>query len=410
MQEYDAKLLRRWLMEDDYQKLLALENPKLHRFVLDAIELCKPDEVLVFDDSPAGRAVTREEVVDVLEERRLTIDGHTVHFDGMQDQGRDREVTKYLVPKGETLSKALNQIEREEGLEEVRGLMKGCMRGRTMVIRFLSLGPTDSVFSIPCVECTDSWYVSHSLNLLYRPGYEQFKRIGDSPEFFATLHSAGKMDERMVSVESDKKRIYIDHTIDTVYSVNTQYAGNTVGLKKLALRLTIRKADREGWLCEHMFLAGVIYQVGMRNMRNYTLLAKLGKAGKPVLLKRGDSAMLDEWLAAAEYIVRNGNRNVILCERGIRTFETYTRNTLDLNAVVGAKIESCLPVMVDPSHGTGRVDMVAAMSKASIAAGADGLMLEAHVEPSKAWSDAAQTITPQQLKEIVDACNELRGP
>ena len=153
-----------------------------------------------------------------------------------------------------------------------------------------------------------------------------------------------------------------------------------------------------------------ILQVGMRNMRNYALLSKLGKLHKPVLLKRGDSATLDEWLAAADYIVRNGNRNVILCERGIRTFETYTRNTLDLNAVVGAKIESCLPVMVDPSHGTGRVDMVAAMSKASIAAGADGLMLEAHVEPSKAWSDAAQTITPQQLKEIVDACNELRGP
>ena len=257
MQEHDAKLLRRWLREEDYQKLRALENPKLHRFVLDAIELCEPDEVLVFDDSPEGMALTREEVVEVLEESPLTIDGHTVHFDGMQDQGRDREVTKYLVPKGETLSKAVNQIEREEGLDEVRGLMKGCMKGRTMVVRFLSLGPTDSVFSIPCVECTDSWYVSHSLNLLYRPGYEQFKRIGDSPEFFATLHSAGKMDERMVSVDSDKKRIYIDHTIDTVYSVNTQYAGNTVGLKKLALRLTIRKADREGWLCEHMFLAGV---------------------------------------------------------------------------------------------------------------------------------------------------------
>jgi len=152
-----------------------------------------------------------------------------------------------------------------------------------------------------------------------------------------------------------------------------------------------------------------IFQVGMRNMRNYALLNKLGKVNKPVLLKRGDSATLDEWLAAADYIVRNGNRNVILCERGIRTFETYTRNTLDLNAVVGAKNESCLPVMVDPSHGTGRADMVAAMSKASIAAGADGLMLEAHVEPSKAWSDAAQTITPGQLKEIVDACNELRG-
>jgi len=150
-----------------------------------------------------------------------------------------------------------------------------------------------------------------------------------------------------------------------------------------------------------------ILQVGMRNMRNYALLTALGKATKPVLLKRGDSSTLHEWLAAADYIVRNGNENVILCERGIRTFETYTRNTLDLNAVVGAKIESSLPVVVDPSHGTGRVDMVAAMSKASIAAGADGLLLEAHVEPSKAWSDGAQTITPGQLKEIVDICTRM---
>ncbi|MCE5328077.1 MAG: 3-deoxy-7-phosphoheptulonate synthase [Planctomycetaceae bacterium] len=152
-----------------------------------------------------------------------------------------------------------------------------------------------------------------------------------------------------------------------------------------------------------------IYQVGMRNMRNYALLTKLGKTDKPVLLKRGDSATLYEWLAAADYIVRNGNENVILCERGIRTFESYTRNTLDLNAVAGAKIESCLPVLVDPSHGTGRSDMVAPMSSASVAAGADGLMLEVHSEPQKAWSDAAQTITPRELKDIVEACRALRG-
>ena len=257
MQENCAKLLQRTLTDEDYRRLVALENPKLHRFVAASIELCKPDSVQVFDDSPKGAAMTRREVVEVGEESPLAIEGHTVHFDGMQDQGRDREVTKYLVPEGETLPKALNQVGREEGLAEVRGLLKGSMRGRTMIVRFLSLGPTDSVFSIPCVECTDSWYVSHSLNLLYRLGYEQFKRLGDRPDFFAILHSAGEMDDRMVSVASDKKRIYIDHTTDTVYSVNTQYAGNTVGLKKLALRLTIRKADREGWLCEHMFLAGV---------------------------------------------------------------------------------------------------------------------------------------------------------
>jgi len=257
MQENPVELLQRTLSAEDHQRLMALDNPRLHEFVADAIELCEPDSVIVVDDSAQSMARTRDGAVKAREELPLSTGGHTVHFDGMRDQGRDRNATKYLVPKGDTLSKALNQIEREEGLAEVRGIMKGCTKGRTMIVRFLSLGPTNSVFSIPCVECTDSWYVSHSLDLLYRQGYEQFKLIGDSPDFFAILHSAGEVDERMVSSAPDKKRIYIDHTTDTVYSVNTQYAGNTVGLKKLALRLTIRKADREGWLCEHMFLAGI---------------------------------------------------------------------------------------------------------------------------------------------------------
>jgi phosphoenolpyruvate carboxykinase (GTP) len=257
MQDNPTTVLQRKLTGENYERLAALNNPRLNWFVADAVELCEPDDVVVCDDSPKFVALTRTSAVTAQEEIPLEIVGHTVHFDGMQDQGRDREVTKYLVPAGETLSPALNQTEREQGLAEVRGLLKGAMRGRTMIVRFMALGPTDSVFTIPCVECTDSWYVSHSLNLLYRLGYEQFRRLGADAQFFATLHSAGKMDERMVSVEADKKRIYIDHQHDTVYSVNTQYAGNTVGLKKLALRLTIRKADREGWLCEHMFLSGV---------------------------------------------------------------------------------------------------------------------------------------------------------
>jgi len=152
-----------------------------------------------------------------------------------------------------------------------------------------------------------------------------------------------------------------------------------------------------------------IYQVGMRNMRNYTLLAELGKTGKPVLLKRGDSAKLEEWLAAADYIYRNGNENIILCERGIRTFEDYTRNTLDLAAVAAARNESCLPIFVDPSHGTGRVELVRPMSLASIAAGASGLLLEVHFDPQKAWSDGKQTVTPAVLKKIIDDCRHIAG-
>ena len=257
MHECLETILQNRLSEADLRRLMDLPDRRVHEFVADAVALCEPDTVWVCDDSPEMVALARRRVIEAGEERPLATEGHTYHFDGPQDQGRDREVTKYLVPAGEHLSKALNQIERQEGLAEVRGLLKGSMRGRTMIVRFLCLGPTDSVFAIPCVECTDSFYVSHSMNLLYRPGYEEFRWLESGRDFFRTVHSAGRMNADKVSVESDKKRIYIDYTTDTVYSVNTQYAGNTVGLKKLALRLAIRKADREGWLAEHMFLMGV---------------------------------------------------------------------------------------------------------------------------------------------------------
>jgi len=257
MRKKYADMLRGKLDEANLARLRAIDNERLHAFVADAVKLCQPETVLVLDDSPESMALTRRKAIELGEETPLAVEGHTVHFDGPSDQGRDREVTKYLVPAGEKFPAALNQIGRKEGLKEVRGLLAGAMKGRAMAVRFLTLGPNNSPFSVPCVECTDSFYVSHSLDLLYRQGYEQLKRLGGEGEFFAILHSAGALDERMCSSDVDHKRIYIDHTTDTVYAVNTQYAGNTVGLKKLALRLTIRKADREGWLAEHMFLCGV---------------------------------------------------------------------------------------------------------------------------------------------------------
>ena len=262
---------------------MAIANPGLHAFIADAVDLCEPETVWVSTDSPEDVEHTRRMAVELAEERPLAMDGHTIHFDGMEDQGRDREVTKYLVPKTETLGKALNQMERQEGLEEVRNLLKGSMKGRTMIVRFMTLGPNNSDFSIPCVECTDSFYVSHALNLLYRLGYEEFKRLGEKGQFFATLHSCGKVDARMVSADTDKKRIYIDHTTDTVYSVNTQYAGNTVGLKKLALRLTIRKADCEGWLAEHMFLSGVHGKGGRKTYLAGAFPSACGKTSTAML-------------------------------------------------------------------------------------------------------------------------------
>ena len=148
-------------------------------------------------------------------------------------------------------------------------------------------------------------------------------------------------------------------------------------------------------------------QIGARNMQNFGLLKEVGKCGKPVLLKRGLAATLDEWLNAAEYIMNAGNPNVVLCERGIRTYETYTRNTLDLSAVAAVKHLSHLPIIVDPSHGTGKWRMVKPMAFAAIAAGADGLMMEVHPNPAKALSDGPQSLTPENYAEVMRGVQKI---
>ena len=148
-------------------------------------------------------------------------------------------------------------------------------------------------------------------------------------------------------------------------------------------------------------------QIGARNMQNFGLLKEVGKSGKPVLLKRGLAATIDEWLNAAEYIMNAGNPNVVLCERGIRTYETYTRNTLDLSAVAAVKHLSHLPIIVDPSHGTGKWRMVKPMAFAAIAAGADGLMMEVHPNPAKALSDGPQSLTPENYAEVMDGVKKI---
>ncbi|MFP6685875.1 MAG: 3-deoxy-7-phosphoheptulonate synthase, partial [Polyangiaceae bacterium] len=142
-------------------------------------------------------------------------------------------------------------------------------------------------------------------------------------------------------------------------------------------------------------------QVGARNMQNFRLLKQLGECGKPVILKRGMAATIKDLLLAAEYIVSEGNENVILCERGIRTFETATRNTLDLNAVPFIKQRSHLPVIVDPSHGTGRRELVEPMARAAVACGADGIMVEVHCNPPDALSDGAQSLFPDQSEAFM---------
>jgi 3-deoxy-7-phosphoheptulonate synthase len=184
------------------------------------------------------------------------------------------------------------------------------------------------------------------------------------------------------------------------------------GLGEQGLRFMRDAADRHGLLVvsEVMDAAQIpmiaeyahILQVGARNMQNFNLLRELGDRQKPVLLKRGISATIEELLLSAEYILAGGNYDVILCERGIRTFESYTRNTMDISAIPVVKKLSHLPMIADPSHGTGRRDKVLPMARAAVAAGADGLIIEVHDNPDKALSDGAQSLFPDQFRELMD--------
>ena len=150
-----------------------------------------------------------------------------------------------------------------------------------------------------------------------------------------------------------------------------------------------------------------LVQIGARNMQNFQLLKAVGKMKKPVLLKRGLANTIEEWIMSAEYIMAGGNENVIFCERGIRTFEPYTRNTLDLSVIPIIKEKTHLPIIIDPSHATGNWRYVEAMSLAAVAAGADGLIIEVHTDPEHAWSDGAQTLKPEKFRQVVDKCRAV---
>ncbi|GAB6135797.1 phosphoenolpyruvate carboxykinase (GTP) [Thermococcus prieurii] len=248
--------LRELLPEEQFEKVKAIDNPELHAFLAEWIEWLEPSKVFVCTDSEEDEQYVRWKALYYGEEKMLETPNHTVHYDNYYDQARDKANTKLLVPGGKEIP-FLNTKDRDEGLKEIRELMKGVMRGKELFICFFVLGPKNSIFTIPAVQLTDSAYVAHSEFILYRKGYEEFKRLGRNAKFFRFVHSAGELDERKTSKNLDKRRIYIDLMDDTVYSVNTQYGGNTIGLKKLAFRLTIQKAVREGWLSEHMFLMRV---------------------------------------------------------------------------------------------------------------------------------------------------------
>jgi phosphoenolpyruvate carboxykinase (GTP) len=240
-----------------YDKLAAIDNAEMHAFVAKYVELCNPGEVFVFDDSAEDHEFIRQQAIRMGEERALRVPGHTLHYDNYNDQGRDKEHTRFLLPPGVDLGPDIGAMDKEEGLAEIHGLLKDIMAGRPVYILFFTLGPTNSQFSIPALQITDSAYVAHSDQLLYRSGYADWQRLGPDARFFRFVHSQGELTEQMTSKNLHLRRMYIDNENATVYSTNTQYGGNTIGLKKLAMRLAIFRAEKEGWLTEHMLLMGV---------------------------------------------------------------------------------------------------------------------------------------------------------
>lgn len=253
-----AALLKEKMSDASYRKLIGLDNRRLFEFVGEYTELCEPDSVYMCDDSDEDAQYIRKMSLEKGEEKALAKDGHTIHYDGYEDQGRAPGATKNLVPKELVpLMGALNAKDREEGLPEVRGIMKGIMKGKQAVVKLSCEGPTHSFFSVACAQISDSFYVCHSEELLYRRGYEHFKAMADKDRFFRFVHSAGRLDANQNSIDLDKRRIYQDLEDFIVLSANNQYAGNSVGLKKHSMRLAIKLSGMEGWLCEHMFVMSV---------------------------------------------------------------------------------------------------------------------------------------------------------
>ena len=243
-------LLKEKLAKEDYEKLFAIDNQKLHEFIAEYVSLCKPDRVFIRSDLEKDMEFVRGKALDDGEERNLALKGHTIHFDGFHDQARDKEHTKFLVSKGEDLGPLIHSMDKEEGTREVKDILDGSMVGHTMYVGFFILGPEGSKYSLPVVQITDSSYVMHSEDLLYRNGYQTFLKSDESSRFFRFVHSVAELDY-------SKRRIYIDVDDEITYSTNTEYGGNTIGLKKLALRLAIKRASCEGWLAEHMFIVGI---------------------------------------------------------------------------------------------------------------------------------------------------------
>ncbi|MBI1987412.1 MAG: phosphoenolpyruvate carboxykinase (GTP) [Nitrospinae bacterium] len=257
MTEDIAERLKERIDRNSLDKLMEVNNTSICKFISQYIELCNPNKVFVCADTPQDFNYIRESALRSGEERKLEIPGHTIHFDNYYDQGRDKKNTGILVPPGVNLGKSIETKERAKALEEIHEILKDIMKGKEAFICFFCLGPIESEFSIPCIQISDSSCVAHSEIILYRPGYKEFIKRGPNARFFKVVHSQGELDERKTCKNLDKRRIYIDLEENIVYSTNTQYGGNSIGLKKLAMRLAIHLGSKEGWLTEHMLVMGI---------------------------------------------------------------------------------------------------------------------------------------------------------
>lgn len=282
-------------------------------FIEKYADLCQPDKIFIYTGTSEDKFYLRQKAKEYGEEALLNLSKHTIHFDGYYDQARDKLTTKYLVSEDADIDTALlNCIDKNFGIKEIMGFFENSMQGKEMIVGFFSLCPPGSIFSIPCLQITDSFYVAHSEDILYREASQQvLKQKTTIDNLFRFVHSAGEL-ENNTSKNVDKRRVYIDLEGNIVYSVNTQYAGNTVGLKKPALRLAINKASKEGWLAEHMFLMEVNGKNGRKSYFTGAFPSACGKTSTSML--KGESVLGDD---IAHLRIKNGKVFAANVEKGI---------------------------------------------------------------------------------------------
>ncbi len=312
MADNELKFLEEKIGKQGFERLQKIDNPALHQFLAKYLKLCNPDKVFVCADTTEDFEYIRNTAIKNGEERKLAIPGHTIHFDNAGDQGRDKKNTGILLPPGKKLDEAIETKDRDPALVDIHNILKDIMKGKEAFVCFFCLGPTNSEFSIPAVQLTDSSYVAHSETILYRPGYQEFIKQGKSARFFKFVHSQGELDERKTCKNLDKRRIFIDLEEDIVYSTNTQYGGNTIGLKKLAMRLAIYRGSKEGWLTEHMLVMGIN---GPNKRKTYFLGAFPSLCGKTsTAMLEGENIVGDD---IAYLRKKNGVVRAVNVEKGM---------------------------------------------------------------------------------------------